>query len=179
MFWAQDGKTIKNLKELEHALHYMNPDTFRHHVTASKNDFANWIDHVMHEETLAKLVKMAKTKDNIRRLVKKRVEEIEHPPAKKVQVKKADMKMKKKTVKVKTAKKRSVRLVKKTGVKKTAKRTVKKVTRKKTAKKPTAVLDEAFRSITEPANHHISLVSHMALGIVVGSALTLLVLMIL
>ncbi len=49
----------------------MTPDTFKHHVTTSKNDFANWIDHVMHEETLAKLVKMAKTKDNIRRLINK------------------------------------------------------------------------------------------------------------
>ena len=168
IFWAYDGRTIKNLKELEHALHYMKPDAFKHHVKTDKNDFANWIDHVLHEETLAKLVSTAKTKDNMRRLVKKRIEEIEHP------VKKVDKKMKKKTVKVKTAKKTSSKAAKK---KKVKKRVVTKTIKK--AKKPIAVLDEAFKSIVEPAHHHISLAAHVALGIVVGSALTLLVLMIL
>ncbi|MBW3018970.1 hypothetical protein KY329_02175 [Candidatus Woesearchaeota archaeon] len=135
VFWVQDGRTIKNLQELERALQNMTQDTFKHHVNADKNDFAAWLEQVMREKTLAKLIKTARTKDNMRRLVEKRIEEVQKPmkKAKKVQ--------------------------------------------KKTKRK--AVMNEEFRSIVEPASHHIALAAHISLGIVVGSALTLLVLMIL
>lgn len=53
-FWCNDGRTLKNLAELEAALEEMSDDTFRYHATESKNDFSNWVRDVIGDEQLAR-----------------------------------------------------------------------------------------------------------------------------
>jgi dipeptidase len=53
VFWANDGKTLKKLADLETALKEMSDDTFGYHVNAEKNDFAKWVDEVIGDQRLA------------------------------------------------------------------------------------------------------------------------------
>jgi hypothetical protein len=45
--------TLTNLYELIDALETMSDETFRHHVNPAKNDFAQWVQDVFSEHTLA------------------------------------------------------------------------------------------------------------------------------
>lgn len=46
-FWLHDGRAIKNLKELADNLKNMDNGLFMFHVNTEKNDFANWILHII------------------------------------------------------------------------------------------------------------------------------------
>ncbi len=52
-FWCQDGRTLKNLQELEVALKEMSDETFRYHLNEAKNDFSNWVRDVIGDDKLA------------------------------------------------------------------------------------------------------------------------------
>ncbi len=52
-FVLNDGRILKDLKELADALEHMSDDVFRHHVNESKNDFGNWTKDVLLEKELA------------------------------------------------------------------------------------------------------------------------------
>ncbi len=52
-FVLNDGRIIKDLKELADALEHMSDDVFRHHVNESKNDFSNWVRDILQEKELA------------------------------------------------------------------------------------------------------------------------------
>ncbi|MEI6614838.1 MAG: DUF5752 family protein, partial [Chrysiogenales bacterium] len=75
VFFVCDGRTLKNLDELAHALAEISDDVFRYHVNEEKNDFANWIRDVMNKQKLAdKLFKTAdkeKTKQIIIEFIRK------------------------------------------------------------------------------------------------------------
>ena len=43
-FWLSDGRVLKNLAELADALESGDISVWNYHVTADKNDFANWIE---------------------------------------------------------------------------------------------------------------------------------------
>jgi hypothetical protein len=53
-FYCQDGKYLKNLKELEAALREMSDKTFRAHASGDKNDFSNWVRDVFSDDKLAR-----------------------------------------------------------------------------------------------------------------------------
>lgn len=53
-FWCNDGRVLKNLRELETALKEMSDETFRYHVNEAKNDFSNWVNDVIGDEDLAR-----------------------------------------------------------------------------------------------------------------------------
>ena len=63
-FFLGSGEAIKSVKGLADALEKMPEEVFKHHVNQEKNDFANWIEHVFEDKTLAK--KIGKDKKNIR-----------------------------------------------------------------------------------------------------------------
>lgn len=48
-----NGTTLTNLYELIDALETMSDETFRTHVNAAKNDFAQWVQDVFSEHALA------------------------------------------------------------------------------------------------------------------------------
>jgi hypothetical protein len=61
-FWCQDGKVVKNLKELEEALDDMGDETFHYHSGEGRNDFSNWVRDVVGDEKLANDLSKAKSR---------------------------------------------------------------------------------------------------------------------
>ena len=61
-FWVNFGPVVKNLQELRDALATMSDEQFAHHVGPGKNDFANWVDHVLGHTACAQALRRAKTK---------------------------------------------------------------------------------------------------------------------
>ena len=53
-FYFCDGKCSSDLKEFSKALDEISQDVFNYHVNSEKNDFANWIEDIFGEKTLAK-----------------------------------------------------------------------------------------------------------------------------
>ena len=61
-FLLWNGKSILNIEELELALNYMPPYIFEQYVNDSKNDFSNWVLHVVKDEYLAELLSKESSK---------------------------------------------------------------------------------------------------------------------
>lgn len=72
-FWCNDGQILKNLAQLEMALHQMTDITFRYHCNQEKCDFANWVSHVMGEEKLARDLLQSTTREQAANAVAGRV----------------------------------------------------------------------------------------------------------
>lgn len=72
-FWAKDGTIIKNLVELSEVLVTVPSDVFDHHVTKHKNDFADWVEHVLSDGELAQKMRSAKKPNTTRTLVLQRL----------------------------------------------------------------------------------------------------------
>ena len=59
-FWVHYGPVLKDLRELRDALERRISDAqFAHHVGPDRNDFANWVDHVLAEKTCARALRRA------------------------------------------------------------------------------------------------------------------------
>lgn len=52
-FVFNNGKKMRNLYQFIDELEHMHEDVFKQHVNESKNDFANWIEHVFEGKGLA------------------------------------------------------------------------------------------------------------------------------
>jgi hypothetical protein len=52
-FYCHDGKILNNIYELKSALENMDENTYKHHVTGEKNDFARWVREVLLDDKLA------------------------------------------------------------------------------------------------------------------------------
>lgn len=61
-FWTADGRTIKDLKELEKVLKTIDDATFKEHVNKSKNDFAEWTKDILKNTALSESLRKAKTR---------------------------------------------------------------------------------------------------------------------
>ncbi len=61
----KNGKKIKNLQELSHALKSMPEGTFKYHVSDSKNDFYTWIKKEHKDINLAKDILECTTKEAV------------------------------------------------------------------------------------------------------------------
>lgn len=72
------GTEIRSLEELAELLDIMSDASFKHHVTAHKNDFANWVRDVVHDDELAQLLLPLKDRAETARVVKARVNALEH-----------------------------------------------------------------------------------------------------
>jgi len=53
VFWCNDGRIFRDMKELGEGLAAMSFDTFVYHVNLAKNDFSNWLRNVVKDEKLA------------------------------------------------------------------------------------------------------------------------------
>ena len=60
-FWLSDGQILNSLVALKDALGKMDKTTYAHHVTASKNDFAEWVEQVLDDTECAQSLRGAKT----------------------------------------------------------------------------------------------------------------------
>jgi hypothetical protein len=72
-FWVNDGTVIANLIELSDALDAMNQEVFGYHVTKEKNDFADWIEHVLDDIELATKVRKSKKPNTARKVIVSRL----------------------------------------------------------------------------------------------------------
>lgn len=62
-FYLNDGRCLRNLKELADVLKNMPENMFKYHVTKDKNDFVNWVKDVFGNKKLASdLMKMKTAK---------------------------------------------------------------------------------------------------------------------
>ena len=52
-FWTTDGKVLEDLNQLQIAFGSMGDEVFLHHVTKEKNDFADWVEHVLEDASCA------------------------------------------------------------------------------------------------------------------------------
>lgn len=68
-FWVSDGKVLSNLVELKEALAQMSEDVFAYHVTKERNDFAEWIEHVLGDAELASSFRKSKKPNTAREVV--------------------------------------------------------------------------------------------------------------
>lgn len=76
-FWCQDGKAVRNLKELRKSLIDINDETFRHHVSEGKNDFSKWIRDVVGDNKLANDLSKAKSRIQASQAVAERISFLE------------------------------------------------------------------------------------------------------
>ncbi len=67
---------IRSIPELAEALEIMSEESFGHHVSEHKNDFAKWVHDVIHDTELSARLKGASTKAAALEIVKKRAKEM-------------------------------------------------------------------------------------------------------
>ena len=72
-FVLKDGRVLKDLVELSHALEHMSDDVFSHHVNAFRNDFRNWTKDVFGKSELAGELAKAKTRSDLQLAVLKHI----------------------------------------------------------------------------------------------------------
>lgn len=82
-FVVSNGRTLKNLFELTNALQSMDDETYYHHVNSERNDFSNWIRHVFSDDSLADDMTKAKDKEDMVKIINKRIKKLEKEKQKK------------------------------------------------------------------------------------------------
>ncbi len=76
-FVLQDGRKLKTIYQLIDELETMTDEVFRHHVNDFRNDFANWIEHVFEDKSLAEEIRAVETRMEMQRaLLKELVREL-------------------------------------------------------------------------------------------------------
>lgn len=73
VFYCQDGRILKNSKELGQALSTMADETFKYHANSNKSDFSNWVKDIITDQKLAKDLTKATTREDAANSVKSRV----------------------------------------------------------------------------------------------------------
>ena len=68
-FWTTDGKVLENLNQLQIAFGSMGDEVFLHHVTKEKNDFADWVEHVLEDASCATDLRRSKKPASARTVV--------------------------------------------------------------------------------------------------------------
>jgi len=76
-FNLQDGRKLQSIYELIDELETMSEEAFRNFVNGSENHFANWVEHVFSEKTLAEEMRHVHDRiDTQRALLKHLVREL-------------------------------------------------------------------------------------------------------
>jgi CRISPR/Cas system type I-B associated protein Csh2 (Cas7 group RAMP superfamily) len=73
VFWCNDGRAFKNLRELRDGLNTMTDETFAYHVNMEKNDFSNWIRDIIKDEQLAKDISKTMSRREMANIVSRRI----------------------------------------------------------------------------------------------------------
>ncbi|MFA6072802.1 MAG: DUF5752 family protein [Candidatus Woesearchaeota archaeon] len=79
-FWTHNGVVCRNIHELANNISSMNDYNFKYHVNKDnkKNDFAEWIRHVIGDDVLAERLYAIKEKDLYADIIKERIKELEY-----------------------------------------------------------------------------------------------------
>lgn len=68
-FWLQDGRNLANLHDLRTVFEDMSQSTYETYVTKEKNDFANWVEFVLHDSECAKALRRCSKPLSAKRIV--------------------------------------------------------------------------------------------------------------
>lgn len=68
-FWLHSGSPLYSLDDLCQALHEMPQELYNYHVSKEKNDFANWVQYVLHDNDCASDLRRCKKPLSARRVV--------------------------------------------------------------------------------------------------------------
>lgn len=60
-FWTKDGQILSDLLALAESFSAMDDLLFRYHANEAKNDFAEWVEHVLSDDLCAKSLRKADT----------------------------------------------------------------------------------------------------------------------
>ena len=72
VFWCNDGRIFRNIKELAAGLDDMSDETFNYHSNDEKHDFSNWLKDVIEDEKLAEDLEATTARKKAARLVNDR-----------------------------------------------------------------------------------------------------------
>lgn len=73
VFWCNDGRVLRDMKELGEALTSMADETFAYHSNEAKKDFSNWVRDIIGDEKLAKDLEKPLTRAQAAKIVADRV----------------------------------------------------------------------------------------------------------
>ena len=71
-FWSNDGRIIRDMKDLMEALANMSDQNFAYHTNASKKDFSKWVREVLEDEKLATELEGASNREQAAKAVEER-----------------------------------------------------------------------------------------------------------
>jgi hypothetical protein len=75
----KNGSIVRSLYDLANELALMDEDVFRHHVSDTRNDFYEWVYHMVRDVHLAKVFSEIKDRRLMLAAVEKRVRQLENP----------------------------------------------------------------------------------------------------
>jgi hypothetical protein len=73
VFRCWDGRSLRNLRELQGALAEMENEIYVHHVTEQKNDFSRWVSDVIGDDKLATDLEKSAGKSQAAKAVSSRI----------------------------------------------------------------------------------------------------------
>ncbi len=79
-FYLQQASALYSLIDLRDELEFMSPEEYGHHVSAKKNDFADWVEQVLDDPACAAALKRCKKPLSARRVVIKFLRNYRIPP---------------------------------------------------------------------------------------------------
>lgn len=177
-FWLKKGTPIRSLAELGRELQRMSKDEFDHHVSKKHNDFANWVEHCIHDKALAKQLRKAKTRQKTANLVEQRIKELTifQKPRAKANTS-APTRAKPSKTRTVPAKKPRKPKPKAKSARKRAKRPAKKTASKTTRAAPKPSAHRTTLTLAHPQKRDAATIgSYILFGAVAGAALTFLIL---
>jgi hypothetical protein len=68
-FWSRDGQILSNLADLSFAIGSMDDSIFLHHVSKERNDFADWVEHVLQDRECAEALRRSSKKTQAQKIV--------------------------------------------------------------------------------------------------------------
>ena len=72
-FWTNDGSIISNLIELRDLMNRISSEAFGYHVGKKRNDFADWVEHVLGDGELAAELRKAQKPNTSRAVIVRRL----------------------------------------------------------------------------------------------------------
>ncbi len=70
-FWTTDGNILKSLEDLVFAFGSMDETVFVYHADGMKNDFAEWVEHILQDAACAADLRKTKTPKKAHAVAKK------------------------------------------------------------------------------------------------------------
>ena len=73
VFWSNDGRVLRDMKDLVDALANISDQTFAYHANAIKNDFSNWVRSILEDDKLVSDLEQASNREQAAGIVEERV----------------------------------------------------------------------------------------------------------